>query len=99
MTAITDRELADLRSLVVPMASATSRLANDSALAGQLVTAVHAGDSQTVARVFEQTGVRGVTHRRDTSRTIPGKTVREVLDYQANERWHIEIIIEIDGPK
>jgi hypothetical protein len=96
--ATTERELADLRSLVAPMASATSRLSNDSELAGRLIDAVHQGDSENVSRLFEETGVSGVTHRRDNERPIPGTTgVREVLSYSPNERWQIEIIIVIDG--
>jgi hypothetical protein len=97
--ATTDRELADLRSLVTPMAAATSRLSNDRALADRLITAVHGGDSEAVSRVFDETGVSGVTHRREDQSTIPGKTgVREVLSYDPNERWHIEIHIDIDKP-
>jgi hypothetical protein len=96
--ATTERELADLRSLVAPMASACSRLSDDAELAGRLIDAVHANDSASVSRLFEETGVRGVTHRRDAQRPIPGKTAtREVLGYSPNERWMIEIIIVIDG--
>ena len=95
--ATTQREMADLRSAAQPLATAGRMLSTDSAVGERFLDAVHAGDSKAVATVFEQMGVRGVEHRREQSEIVTKALHKEVLAYQPNDRWAIEIVIVIDG--
>jgi hypothetical protein len=93
---VTKNELKDLRSALLPMLTASSRLNNDEAAASRMIEAVHAGDGEAVGHAFTDMGVRGVSYRRGQ---IPVKANSpESFEFSPNDRWHIIITIEIDKP-
>ena len=97
--AVANRELADLKTVVAPLASAAGRLGDDPEIAEQVLEAVHRGDSAQVTRLFDQMGVRGITHRRTPAPVAKTAKTHEYLSYRPNERMVVDFCLHIEGGK